>query len=125
MNKLHSNSILLLSIFLGGVAWAIPPEDTANKNPCLDGCTLKGSDEFEGASEEGPEPATKSHAVGGQGWGNNPFKDNTDRTDNAQLDGKGTLWLRATKEQDNGNAHTSALPSLLGNDCFRFDEPKD
>jgi beta-glucanase (GH16 family) len=121
MNKINSNSILLLSIFLGGVACSNSTNDTAdteNTPPSLDGWTLKWSDEFEGASGEGPDPATWSHDVGGHGWGNNQLEYNTDRTDNAQLDGKGTLWLRATKEQYSGNAYTSARIKTEGLQAF-------
>jgi len=65
------------------------------------------ADEFDGAAGSAPG----SHwvpDVGGDGWGNNQLEHNTDRIDNAFLDGDGHLVIRAQREDYEGNAYTSA-----------------
>jgi beta-glucanase (GH16 family) len=52
--------------------------------------------------------------VGGDGWGNEQLEHNTDRTDNAFLDGDGHLVIRAQPEDYEGNAYTSARLTTSG-----------
>ena len=69
---------------------------------------LVWADEFDGAAGSPPDPASWSHDVGGDGWGNGQLENNTDRTENAFHDGEGHLVIRALREDFEGNAYTSA-----------------
>jgi beta-glucanase (GH16 family) len=66
------------------------------------------SDEFDGAAGTAPDPASWTHDVGGDGWGNEQLEYNTDRTDNAALTGDSTLLITALREEYEGNSYTSA-----------------
>lgn len=66
------------------------------------------SDEFRGEAGAPPDPANWVHDVGGDGWGNSQLEHNTDRTENASLDGAGLLNIVARAEDYEGNAYTSA-----------------
>jgi beta-glucanase (GH16 family) len=65
-------------------------------------------DEFEGPAGTAPDPARWVHDVGGDGWGNSQLEYDTDRTDNAALDGEGHLVITALRESWEGNEYTSA-----------------
>jgi beta-glucanase (GH16 family) len=72
------------------------------------------SDEFEGPSGQAPDSATWRHDVSGDGFGNNQLEFDTDRTENASLDGEGRLAITARREQFEGNAYTSARINTSG-----------
>ncbi|MEC7242009.1 MAG: glycoside hydrolase family 16 protein [Myxococcota bacterium] len=95
------------------------PKDT-NSTPALEGWTLVWSDEFDGDAGEPPNPDIWVHDVGGHGWGNNQLEYNTDRLDNAQLDGEGMLWIRATEERYQNNEYTSARIKTEGLKDFGY-----
>jgi beta-glucanase (GH16 family) len=65
-------------------------------------------DEFDGEAGARPDPSHWSPDVGGDGWGNNQQEFDTDRTDNAALDGQGHLAIVARREDYGGRAYTSA-----------------
>lgn len=69
---------------------------------------LVWSDEFDGAAGSAPSSENWTPDVGGDGWGNEQLEHNTDRTDNAFLDGEGNLVIRAQRESYEGNEYTSA-----------------
>lgn len=71
------------------------------------------ADEFDGAAGSAPA-AHWVPDVGGDGWGNNQLEYNTDRTENAFLDGEGHLVIRALREDYEGNAYTSARLTTRG-----------
>ncbi|NMO14654.1 glycoside hydrolase family 16 protein [Pyxidicoccus fallax] len=75
---------------------------------------LVWQDEFEGP--EGTPPATERwrHDVGGDGWGNAQLEFNTDRTENAALDGDGHLVITARKERYGTRDYTSARLTTKG-----------
>jgi beta-glucanase (GH16 family) len=52
--------------------------------------------------------------MGGDGWGNDQLEHNTDRTDNARLDGEGHLQIVARREAFEGNDYTSARLTTNG-----------
>ena len=56
----------------------------------------------------------------GHGWGNNQLEYNTDRVENAQHDGDGMLWIRATSENFGDNAYSSARIKTEGLKDFGF-----
>ena len=70
--------------------------------------TLVWSDEFEGSAGTAPNPANWAPDVGGDGWGNAQLEYNTDRTENAALDGAGNLVITARRELYRGSSYTSA-----------------
>lgn len=69
---------------------------------------LTWSDEFRGEAGEPPDPANWTHDVGGDGWGNNQLEYDTDRVENAALDGEGLLHIVARAEDYEGKSYTSA-----------------
>jgi beta-glucanase (GH16 family) len=86
--------------------------DAAPETP--PGWKLVWSDEFEGKAGQAPESGTWRHDVSGDGFGNNQLEFDTDRTDNAALDGQGHLAIVAKREQFQGNAYTSARLNTSG-----------
>ena len=72
------------------------------------------SDEFEGEAGTPIDVEKWAHDVGGHGWGNDQLEYNTDRADNASLDGEGHLALVARKEDFGDNAYTSARITTRG-----------
>lgn len=87
---------------------------TDEAGPVPTGWSEVWADEFDGVA--GSAPADHWVAdVGGDGWGNSQLEFNTDRTDNAFLDGEGRLVIRAQSEDYEGNAYTSARLTTMGN----------
>jgi uncharacterized protein (TIGR03437 family) len=70
------------------------------------GWKLVWSDEFNGAAGTAPNPANWNFDLGGGGWGNGEAEVYTSSLNNAFLDGKGNLVIRAIKDAQ-GN-YTSA-----------------
>jgi len=68
---------------------------------------LAWQDEFDGAAGQAPDPGTWTPEVG-TGWGNQQLEYDTDRIENAALDGQGNLAITAIKEPYQGSAYTSA-----------------
>lgn len=58
---------------------------------------LTFKDEFNGASGTGIDPAKWTAEVGGGGWGNQELEYYTTSTENAYLDGRGSLVIKAVK----------------------------
>ncbi len=71
------------------------------------------SDTFDGPAGSAPSDDWVAD-VGGDGWGNDQLEFNTDRTDNAFLDGSGNLVIRAQAEAYEDNAYTSARLTTRG-----------
>jgi beta-glucanase (GH16 family) len=71
---------------------------------------LTWSDEFEGPALQSPDPAKWAFDVGtgAGGWGNQQWEYDTDRPENASLDGNGNLAIRAIHEPYRGMQFTSA-----------------
>lgn len=65
-------------------------------------------EEFEGPAGQAPDPTIWKAEVGGKGWGNNQLEFDTDRVENASLDGQGNLAIVARQESYQGNQYTSA-----------------
>jgi beta-glucanase (GH16 family) len=101
---------LVLAAGILSVACADEAEQT---EPVATGWELVWSDEFDGAAGSGPADHWVPD-VGGDGWGNDQLEYNTDRTDNAFLDGSGNLVIRAQPEEYEGNAYTSARLTTKG-----------
>lgn len=59
---------------------------------------LVWSDEFNGAKNSGIDLAKWSAQTGGGGWGNQELEYYTDRPENAYLNGRGSLVIKAVKE---------------------------
>ncbi len=74
------------------------PSPTAISAPA--GWKLVWHDEFNGAAGNKPDPAYWSYDLGAGGWGNNELQYYTDRAENASLDGKGSLVIRAIRYAD-------------------------
>ena len=69
---------------------------------------LVWGDEFNGALGSPPDPGKWVHNIGGHGWGNQSLEYDTDRVENAQLDGDGNLVITARQEAYEDNWYTSA-----------------
>lgn len=76
--------------------------------------TLVWEDTFDGPAGSPPDPAVWVPDVGGDGWGNQQLEYNTDRPENASLDGDGRLAIVAREEAYEGNAYTSARLTTNG-----------
>lgn len=90
---------------------SVPPPADDGTRP---GWRLIWQDEFDGPAGTPPDTARWTPEVGGDGWGNEQLEHNTDRTDNAALDGDGRLAITARRESYRGNAYTSARLSTRG-----------
>jgi beta-glucanase (GH16 family) len=64
--------------------------------------TLTWSDEFDGPANSIPDRSKWIYDIGGGGWGNNELEYYTSRSQNAYLDGKGHLIIKAIKETYTG-----------------------
>lgn len=70
--------------------------------------SLIWSDSFDGPAGTVPDPDVWVPDVGGDGWGNEQLEYDTDRPENASLDGSGRLVITAIAESYEGNDYTSA-----------------
>jgi len=82
--------------------------------PLDDSWTLVWSDTFDGPAGTPPDPTIWVPDVGGDGWGNNQLEYDTDRIENAELDGAGRLAITARAEEYQGNSYTSARLTTKG-----------
>jgi beta-glucanase (GH16 family) len=71
---------------------------------------LTWSDEFDGPAGQSPDPARWGFDIGTgvDGWGNQQLEYDTDRPENASLDGAGNLAITARRESYQGSEYTSA-----------------
>jgi len=65
-------------------------------------------EEFDGPAGQAPDPTIWKAEVGGKGWGNNQLEFDTDRPENASLDGKGFLAIVSRAETMGNRSYTSA-----------------
>ena len=72
------------------------------------------ADEFDGAEGTAPNSEIWTYDIGGDGWGNGQLEFNTDRIENASLDGNGHLRIVAREESYMGNDYTSARIKTQG-----------
>jgi beta-glucanase (GH16 family) len=100
----------------GGTGGTEPDGGAAMPNDAgtLPGWTLVWNDEFDGAEGTGPDPGKWVRETGGHGWGNNELQFYTDRTDNAAMNGDGSLVITAREESYEGRDHTSARLKTQG-----------
>jgi beta-glucanase (GH16 family) len=101
---------LLLSLAaLGSCTGATEPRNYA----------LVWEDEFDGPAGQRPSAANWRFDVG-TGWGNAQLEYDTDRAENAQLDGAGNLRIIARAEPWLGSNYTSARITTAGIREFRY-----
>ena len=110
MNRLSRRFIVFtaLMVFLAiklGCSDATDPEDGTWE--------LVWSDEFEGSAGTLPDPARWQFDIGTD-WGNQQLEYDTDRPENASLDGQGHLAIVARKESYQGSDYTSARITTKG-----------
>jgi beta-glucanase (GH16 family) len=79
---------------------------------------LLWSDEFSGPAASKPDPSKWTYDVGAHGWGNKELENYTDKVENAFLDGKGHLVIRAVKEPE--GHFTSARMKTQGLYSFTY-----
>ena len=70
-------------------------------------------DEFDGAAGELPDSEKWTFDIG-TNWGNAQLEFDTDRPENASLDGEGHLAITAREEEYRGRAYTSAPRNAPG-----------
>lgn len=104
----------LTGLVAGCGAVGTSDDDSAEDGVTPDAWTLVWSDEFDGPAGQAPDPTVWTPEVGGDGWGNQQLEFNTDRTENAALDGDGNLVITARREAFQGNSYTSARLSTMG-----------
>jgi beta-glucanase (GH16 family) len=74
---------------------------------------LSWADEFDGPAGQLPEATNWNFDIG-TGWGNQQLEYDTDRPENASLDGNGHLAITARRESYAGSAFTSARITTKG-----------
>jgi beta-glucanase (GH16 family) len=89
-------------------------DTSAGTDPTRPGFRLVWSDEFDGDQGALPSQDNWKFDVGGDGWGNNQLEFDTDRAENASLDGQGHLLITAKREDFNGRQYTSARMNTAG-----------
>jgi beta-glucanase (GH16 family) len=72
------------------------------------GVPIVWQDEFDGRAGQAPDPSRWAFDVGGGGWGNRQLEFDTDRPENAALDGQGHLVITARAETYQGSSYTAA-----------------
>ncbi|WP_233585413.1 family 16 glycosylhydrolase [Corallococcus sp. CA054B] len=72
------------------------------------GWEIVWQDEFDGPAGSLPAKERWVPDVGGDGWGNGQYEYNTNRAENASLDGEGHLAITARRERYGNNDYTSA-----------------
>jgi beta-glucanase (GH16 family) len=103
----HAGAFALLALLAGG--WARCGDPLAATAPLASGeWKLSWADEFDGPAGSLPDASRWGFDVGGGGWGNNQLEYDTDRPENAALDGAGNLAITARAESYGGRAYTSA-----------------
>jgi len=80
----------------------------------LPGWKLVWNDEFDGAKGSKLEASRWVYETGGSGFGNNQLEFDTDRAENASLDGNGELTITAIKESYMGRNYTSVRLKTQG-----------
>jgi len=80
----------------------------------LPGFRLVFQDEFDGPEGQKADAKTWTYETGGTGWGNSQLEFDTDRAENASLNGKGQLEIVARKESYMGKSYTSARLKTQG-----------
>jgi beta-glucanase (GH16 family) len=78
------------------------------------GWKLVWSDEFDGPAGSLLNASRWVYETGGGGWGNNQLEFDTNRAENASLDGMGELVITARKESYMGRDYTSARVKTQG-----------
>ena len=86
--------------------------DAAVSSP--EGWKLVWTDEFDGAKGAKLDASRWVYETGGSGWGNNQLEFDTDRAENASLDGNGELVITAIKESYMGKSYTSVRLKTQG-----------
>lgn len=80
----------------------------------LPGWKLVWSDEFDGPKGSKLDASRWVYETGGGGWGNNQLEFDTDRAENASLDGAGELAIVAIKESYMGRTYSSVRLKTQG-----------
>lgn len=80
---------------------------------------LVWQDDFTGLAGTPPDSLRWQFGIG-TGWGNNQLEYDTDRPENAALDGNGNLAIVARKEFYRGQSYTSARISTKGRYAFTY-----
>jgi beta-glucanase (GH16 family) len=90
------------------------PVSSAPTDSQRDGFRLVWSDEFDGTAGTLPDASKWGFDVGGDGWGNDQREFDTERAENASLDGAGHLAITARQEDYQGRQYTSARLKTAG-----------
>ena len=100
--RAHTAFLVSLIAIIAFASWPRSPlcPTAQAANPSV--WSLVWSDEFDGPSGSGVDPAKWTAETGGWGWGNNELEYYTNRTQNAYLD-SGTLVIKAIKETYTGS----------------------
>lgn len=101
-------AVLCMLAVLGCGGEDAGPVADAGAGSGANGWQLVWSDEFEGSAGAPPDPRFWTPEVGGDGFGNEQLEFNTDRRENAALDGSGHLVITARRELYQGASYTSA-----------------
>ena len=101
-------AVLCMLAVLGCGGEDAGPVADAGAGSGANGWQLVWSDEFDPPPPPPPPPPPWTPEVGGDGFGNEQLEFNTDRPENAALDGSGHLVITARRELYQGASYTSA-----------------
>jgi len=107
-------ALLILTACEGAATSPRQPTLPDAGTPPAEAWRLTWSDEFEGPAGTALDPTRWVFDVGGDGWGNEQLEFDTDRTENAALDGDGHLAITARREAFGGREFTSARITTQG-----------
>lgn len=113
-NRTTIQTLSLVLFTTSGLLMLGCSDDSSDDPDPLADYTLTWSDEFDGEAGELPDQEVWSFDIGGGGFGNEQLEFNTDRPENASLDGDGNLAITARREAYEGNAYTSARITTRG-----------
>jgi beta-glucanase (GH16 family) len=105
-------NVVIKGLLFGAVILLLPGCSDDNGNAQRN-WQLVWQDEFDGLTGESPNPTNWRYDIGTD-WGNAQLEFDTDRPENASLDGQGNLLITARRESFNGQQYTSARITTKG-----------
>jgi beta-glucanase (GH16 family) len=98
-SRLSTATVVLSTCLLAGGRCEAPAAEAGD---------VTFEDTFDGAAGTSPDASRWVFDIGGEGFGNEQLEYNTDRPQNASLDGEGHLVITARRENFEGNSYTSS-----------------
>ncbi len=111
---LRDSLLVLASALMLGGRCGSDPAPAAPPPPPASSWKLVWADEFDGPAGQAPDASKWGHDTGGSGWGNGQLEYDSDRPQNAALDGQGHLAITALNDGYGGRSYSSARLNTSG-----------